>query len=63
MNNLRRHGDEQFEADRWEAEQSARDARTLDVLNVLYVVKQMILDNRLTEAAAVVAEYRAQKGN
>ena len=59
--NLRRTGDAQFEADRWEAQQSARDAATLDVLNVLYVVKQMLADGRVDDAARVVAEYRAGK--
>jgi hypothetical protein len=60
--NLRQHGDEALEAQRWEASQAARDAATLDVLNVLYVVKQMILDNRMDEAKAVVADWRRSKG-
>ena len=51
----------QLAAQRWRAEQSARDAATLDVLNVLYVVKQLLADNRLDEAKAIVAEYRASK--
>lgn len=59
--NLRQHGDEALEAQRWEASQAARDAATLDVINVLYVVKQMIIDNRLEDAARAVAEYRASK--
>jgi len=59
---LRKTGDEKFEADRWEAQQSARDERTLDVLNVLYVVKQLLADGRDVDAARVVAEYRAQQG-
>jgi len=61
MQVLRRHGDEQFEANRWEANQSARDERTLDVLNILYVVKQMLADERYDDAKRVVAEYRASK--
>lgn len=58
---LRKHGDELLEAQRWEASQAARDERTLDVLNVLYVVKQMIIDGRYDEAKRVVADYRAQQ--
>lgn len=61
-NLLRRAGDAQLEAQRWEAQQAARDARTLDVINVLYVVKQMILDERYDDAKRAVAEYRASKG-
>ena len=58
---LRKHGDELLEAQRWEAQQSARDAATLDVLNVLYVVKQMLADGRVDDAKRAVAEYRASK--
>jgi hypothetical protein len=58
---LRQHGDEALEAQRWEASQAARDAATLDVLNVLYVVKQMLADERYDDAKRAVAEYRASK--
>ena len=61
MQQLRKTGDEALETQRWEAQQGARDARTLDVLNVLYVVKQMLADERYGDAARVVAEYRASK--
>ncbi len=61
MTNLRKTGDEQLEAQRWAASQASRDAQTLDVLNVLYVVKQLLADGRDADARRVVAEYRASK--
>ena len=61
MQNLRKTGDEQFEAQRFACDQAGRDAQTLDVLNVLYVVKQMLADERYEDAKRVVADYRASK--
>ena len=50
-----------LEAERWAASESARERAELDIVNVMYVVKQMILDGRDAEARQVVADWRASK--
>jgi hypothetical protein len=62
MRQLRRQGDDQLELARWNASEVARERADLDILNVMYVVKQMILDGRDSEARAAVAAWRRSKG-
>lgn len=57
MTNLRTHGDARDEAQRFNAQQAAREQATLDMQNVCYVILAHIEAGRIVEARAIVAAY------
>lgn len=61
---LRTTGDEQLEAQRWNASQAGRDVAELDAVSVLIAVEVKLAEGRTEEARAMVQAWRAsQKGN
>lgn len=52
---------DQLAAERFTADQAARDACELDVVSVYYAVQVKISEGRIDEARAMVAAYRASK--
>jgi hypothetical protein len=47
------------EAERFTADQAAREATQLDAVSVFYAVQVKISEGRIDEARAIVAAYRA----
>ena len=52
---------EAMENQRWQASQASREQNELDIVSVYYTVKAKIEAGLITEARAIVAEYRAAK--
>lgn len=52
---------DQLAAERFTADQAARDAHELDVISVYYAVQVKIEAGLIDEARAIVAAYRASK--
>jgi len=61
MTNLRQSGDSKDEAQRFEADQAAREAAELDVLSVWYVVEAKLAAGLVEEAKAIVAQWKEGK--
>lgn len=61
MKNLATHTLTKLEAERWECDQAARERASLDEYSVLLTLKFLIGENRIQDAARVVADYRASK--
>lgn len=49
----------QLDADRWQAEQAAREVETLDPRSVLLTLQGWILTGQLERAQQFLADYRA----
>jgi hypothetical protein len=58
MQNLRRHTDQQLEAQRFTASQARRECEQLDALSVYLVVKAKIEAGLVDEAREIVKKYR-----
>lgn len=57
------HIEASLEAQRFQAEQAARDVAELDAVSVLYAVEVKLSEGRTDEARAMVAAWRkSQKG-
>lgn len=56
------HIEAQHEAQRFAAEQAAREVAELDAVSVLYVVQAKLEAGLVEEAKAIVLAYRASKG-
>jgi hypothetical protein len=50
---------DQLAAERFTADQAARDAAELDAVSVYYAVQVKLAEGRIDEARAMVAAYRA----
>ena len=61
MKPLRTTGDNQLDAQRDAADDAARERAELDERSVLYAVRAKLAQGLTAEAAAIVAEYRAQR--
>lgn len=67
MNNLRRHGDEQLEAQRWQASQAQREQRAINgelgqaaqILALSEVYKALRLAGKLEQAADIKRRVNA----
>lgn len=64
QHNVIAHIEAQHEAQRFQADQAAREVAELDAVSVLYAVEVKMQEGRIDEAKAIVAAYRAsKKGN
>lgn len=57
------HIEAQHEAQRFAASQASREVAELDAVSVLYAVQAKLEAGLVSEAAEIVRQYRAQKGN
>lgn len=48
----------QHEAQRWEAQQAARDVSALDAVSVLYAIQVKIAEGRIDEAKQMYNEWK-----
>lgn len=55
------HIEAQHEAERFSADQAAREVAELDAVSVLYAIEVKLSEGRIEEARAMAAAYRASK--
>ena len=59
--NTIKHIEAGHEAQRFTADQAAREMAELDAVSVLYAIKVKIAEGRIDEAKAMAADYRKSK--